>query len=222
MPLLILSCLYSYHMAVQQKQERPFPHATITATACHYPQDIEFRFFLMIAGSFLNVIYFVIFKWTYKLIKETGFPYKMEKWLFPVAQVSVLGLYFATATIDGAGTTAIHGPGAVIYFIVLFICVGYITFILHQVRWWYTPSISIFSMTIKMILFIFILVTAIYCMYLAFTEPSKNDDDPSGVIIEWVLALGSMTWLLTFVLDFKDIFITLRGDFSQTIRIVEQ
>ena len=61
-------------MAVKQKQEKPFPHATITATACHYPQDIEFRFVLLLAGSFLNIVYFVVFKWTKIMIKDTGFP----------------------------------------------------------------------------------------------------------------------------------------------------
>ena len=118
-------------MAVKQKQEKPFPHATITATACHYPQDIEFRFFFLGAGSFINIIYFVIFRWTKLLIKESQFPFTIEEWVFPVAQASIIGFYCAIATIDGKGTTPIHGPGAVIFFIILFICVGYITFVLR-------------------------------------------------------------------------------------------
>ena len=71
LPSLILACLYSYNMAVKQKQEKPFPHATITATACHYPQDIEFRFVLMLAGSFLNLVYFVTFKWTTMIMRDS-------------------------------------------------------------------------------------------------------------------------------------------------------
>ena len=74
-PLFVMACLYSEHMAVKQKQEKPFPAATITATACHYPQDIEFRFVLLAAGSSINLIYFTIFKWIQLLKKETDFPY---------------------------------------------------------------------------------------------------------------------------------------------------
>lgn len=130
-PLLIGACLYSYHMAVKQKQEKPFPSATITATACHYPQDIEFRFFMMAAGGFINLVYFIIFKWLKLLKRETGFPYSTEGWLYYLAQVSVLGFYCAVATIDGRGTTKIHGPGAVFFFIVLLIIVGAVTIVLR-------------------------------------------------------------------------------------------
>ena len=121
-------------MSVKQKQEKPFPHATITATACHYPQDIVFRFIMLASGSFINLMYFVVFKWTCDMIKQTGFPFSIEKWVFPLAQISVVGFYCAIATIDSAGTTSIHAPGAIFYFIVLFIIVGYITFILQQMR----------------------------------------------------------------------------------------
>lgn len=62
-PLLIFACLYSYHMAVSAKQEKPFPHATITNTACHYPQDIVFRWLMLPAGSFIVLLYFVVFRW---------------------------------------------------------------------------------------------------------------------------------------------------------------
>lgn len=68
-PLLVGTCLYSYHMAVSQKQEKPFPAATITATACHYPQDETFRFFMLSAGGFINLIYFTVFRWL-RLVKR--------------------------------------------------------------------------------------------------------------------------------------------------------
>ena len=39
-PLMVLTPCYTYYMAVSQGQEPPYPHATVTSTACHYPQDI--------------------------------------------------------------------------------------------------------------------------------------------------------------------------------------
>lgn len=61
---LFVSPIYTYHMAVSQGQEKPFPSATITSTACHYPQDTLFRFLNLQAGSFLCLLYWLIYRWT--------------------------------------------------------------------------------------------------------------------------------------------------------------
>ena len=47
-PIMTILPLYSYHMAVSHHEEKPFPHATITMTACHYPQDVFFRLGLLL------------------------------------------------------------------------------------------------------------------------------------------------------------------------------
>jgi hypothetical protein len=62
-PIIIVTPFYCYYKAVSQGQEKPFPHATITQTACHYPQDIAFRYFMLIASSILALIFFMMFKW---------------------------------------------------------------------------------------------------------------------------------------------------------------
>lgn len=62
-PFIILTPFYCYYMAVKHKEEKPYPAATITQTACHYPQDIAFRYFMLIASSMLALIFFMIFKW---------------------------------------------------------------------------------------------------------------------------------------------------------------
>ena len=72
-PILISACLYSYHAAVTAKQEPPFPHATITSTACHYPQDIVFRFLMLPAGGFICLIYYVAYRWLKLLQDKTGY-----------------------------------------------------------------------------------------------------------------------------------------------------
>jgi hypothetical protein len=62
-PIIIITPLYCYHMAVSHKQEKPYPAATITQTACHYPQDIVFRYTMLIAASLLALIFFLVFRW---------------------------------------------------------------------------------------------------------------------------------------------------------------
>lgn len=207
------ACLYSYHMAVKLKQEKPFPSATITATACHYPQDIEFRFFMNMSGAFINLIYFTLFRWLKLLKKETGFPYSTEQWLHPWAHLSVLGLYFAVATIDGQGTTSIHGPGAVFFFVSLFIVLGAVTMVLREMKAWCSTVITSLSSSIKTGIFLYLVGVAIYCGVGVAREHEEDHDDPYLVIIEWNLALGGLIWLFFFALDWKNIQVTLKGDF---------
>jgi hypothetical protein len=130
-PLLIFACLYSYHMAVSNKQEKPFPHATITNTACHYPQDIVFRWLMLPAGSFIVLLYFVVFRWLSLEKQRVGFPYGTEEWLYRWAIASVTGFYCAIGTIDSAGYPAIHGIGAVFFFVVLYVVAGSVTIVIR-------------------------------------------------------------------------------------------
>jgi hypothetical protein len=83
-PILIFACVFSYHEAVSKKEEKPFPHATITNTACHYPQDIVFRYLMLPAGGFINLAYFCIFRWLSKESKRIGYPGSIYKWLLPL------------------------------------------------------------------------------------------------------------------------------------------
>jgi hypothetical protein len=44
LPAMILAPAYTYYMAVMKGEEKPFPQATVTSVASHYPQDILFRY----------------------------------------------------------------------------------------------------------------------------------------------------------------------------------
>lgn len=151
-------------MAVSQKQERPYPHATITNTACHYPQDIVFRFLMLPAGSFICLIYFIAFRWLEKIKEITNYPFSVEKWLFKWAVASVIGFYCAIGTIDSAGYPSIHGIGAVFFFVILFLVAGVITFVMRELHNWNTFIIAGRSITIKLIVFGYIVGVAIYCL----------------------------------------------------------
>lgn len=60
---MVITPLYTYHMAVSKKEVPPYPHATITDTATHYPQDIVFRYVMLINSSFLALSFFVVYRW---------------------------------------------------------------------------------------------------------------------------------------------------------------
>jgi len=51
--------------------------------------------------------------------------------MLPLAQASVIGFYFAIATIDEGGVTPIHAPGAGFFFCLLFLVVAVVTYLLR-------------------------------------------------------------------------------------------
>lgn len=62
LPLMIGAPFYTYHMAVTHDHVQPYPHTTVTDTATYYPQDIVFRFIMLISSSFLAFVFFVAFR----------------------------------------------------------------------------------------------------------------------------------------------------------------
>jgi hypothetical protein len=75
------------------------------------------------------------------------------------------------------------------------------------------------SLRTKMLIVGYITSVAVYCLVGGIIENiPHNDDDIYVVIIEWNLTLMGLVWLLSFVLDYKDIFIALRGDPGSTVK----
>ena len=68
--LLVLIPFYTYYIAVYKDGIAPFPHTTVTDTACPYPQNIVFRFGMLTASSFLAIIFFCMFRWFQYLQKK--------------------------------------------------------------------------------------------------------------------------------------------------------
>ena len=98
---------------------------------------------------------------------------------------------------------------------------GATTLVMKDMHDWSSTSFSRTSIWIKIIIFLYILGVALYCAVGALVEETpSNDDDTHLVIIEWNLTIGGMLWLFSFVLDWKDVFVTLRGDFSKTVKMV--
>ena len=92
---------------------------------------------------------------------------------------------------------------------------------MRELHNWNPSMITGRSITIKLLVFGYIVGVAIYCLIGSLRQiiPS-NDDDIYLVIIEWNLTIGGLVWLLTFVVDWKPVFLTLKGDVSKTIKII--
>jgi hypothetical protein len=60
--IILFTPAYTYYMSVTLHQEPPFPHTTVTDTACHYPQAIIFRWTMTPATGFLTFIFYMIFR----------------------------------------------------------------------------------------------------------------------------------------------------------------
>lgn len=134
----------------------------------------------------------------------------------------MIGFYCAIATIDGKGTTSIHGPGAVFFFVFLFIVLGAVTTVLGEMKKWCSTVISSRSNLIKHVLFAYLIGVTIYCLVgLALEKEETNHDDPYLVIIEWNLTLTGLVWLFFFVMDWGNISVVLRGDISDSIKRIE-
>jgi hypothetical protein len=214
-PFIIFACFFCYHMAVSTKQERPFPHSTITHTACHYPQDIVFRLATLPAGSFMFLIYFTIFRYVELQKNKIKFPYGTEQWIYKWAQASVLGFYGAVATIDGAGYPIIHLIGSIFFFLFLYVVAGAMTIVLREMHNWDITVISRSSLLLKRVIVGYITVVAWYCAGSALGESDEDkEDNIYVVIVEWNLAIMGLVWLLTLALDWGNVSVVLKGNFS--------
>lgn len=125
-----------------------------------------------------------------------------------------MGFYCAIGTIDGAGYPSIHGIGAVFFFVVLYVVAGAVTIVLREMHNWDPTALAGRSVWTKILIVGYITLVAGYCGIGGIIENiPHNNDDIYVVIIEWNLTLMGLVWLLSFALDYKDIFIVLRGDF---------
>lgn len=120
-PLLLVIPMITYHIAVSKKEVDPFPFSTITKTACPYPQNILFRFGMLTASSFLSLIFFCIFNWLRYEVDRLKFPEKVQGWMYPVSQFAIFCYCITIGTIDSKSTGNLHGPCAVIFFVILYL-----------------------------------------------------------------------------------------------------
>ena len=216
LPFIILTPFYCYYMAVKHKQEKPYPAATITSTACHYPQDIAFRYYMLIASSMLALIFFLIFKWVKRVAADAGYPKRVSNRLYYLSEFSILLYGITIGTIDEKGTGKLHGPCAVIFFVVLIISIVNITIYLTELRDYDTTTIGLKSLRIKQILSIYLMAVWVYCLYYLILYSSEEEvesiegkGDKYVVIAEWNTVTIGLLWVLTWYLEWDNYYLCL-------------
>ena len=118
--MLILLPFYTYYVAVYKDGIKPFPHTTVTDTACPYPQNIAFRFGMMTAASFLALVFFCIAKWMKYIQIKINYLGKIPNAIYFVSEMAILPYCLTIGTIDSGKTGKIHDVSAVIFFVLLF------------------------------------------------------------------------------------------------------
>ena len=98
---------------------------------------------------------------------------------------------------------------------------GTVSIVVSKMRSWNTGALSKEGTMSKVLVMVFISMVVVYCVVglMLENEDDENDNDIYIVIVEWNLMLGWFVWLLTFVFDWKDVKLTLKGNFGSTVRI---
>lgn len=163
-PLLLFTPMVTYYVAITHKEVPAFPYTTITKTACFYPQNVLFRFAMLTASSFLSLIFFCIFRWLKYQVNRIQFPEKLQGWMYPVSQVGVLAYAITIGTIDSKGTGKLHGPCAVIFFIILYALTVHLTLFMKRMLHWDSSFITRESWWFKKLTCLYLTALWIYCV----------------------------------------------------------
>jgi hypothetical protein len=212
-PFIILTPFYCYYMAVKHDEEKPYPAATITQTACHYPQDIVFRYYMLIASSLLALIFFVIFKWVHQAATQAGYPRGLSSGLYYLAQFSILLYGITIGTIDGKSTGPLHSPCAVVFFVVLIIAIVTITVFLTDLHEYDTRAIGLGSLRLKQLLTVILLAVWAYCLVMLIAvseeEELQGKGDKYVVIVEWFTVTVGLLWVLSWYFEWEHFYLCL-------------
>lgn len=213
MALILVTPMYTYHMAVTKKEQPPFPHATVTNTACHYPQDIFFRLNMTAAGGLLIVLFHSIFKWVQIIANKSNYPGNTYAYMYWPTILGVIGYLIAIGTIDGAGTGDAHTIGAVYFFVMMYFAIANITVVCHKIRQWDTKTMTYCSLFQKVLVASYLSIIWVYCLVglisQALSGSPTNDDDKYIVIVEWNLVFAGLVWVVCFHGDWKNVSIVL-------------
>jgi hypothetical protein len=195
-------------MAVSTGQEKPFPQATITMTAEHFPQVIVFRLNMMFAGGVMLLLWFCIYWWLQKVNKLIGGPITISPIIIWGGQIGTFFFIMAISTIDdGYMNDDLHSTSAVIFFIVWFLTVNYLTYVMRKLKKFDHRFISDISIWSKMLICSAMLACWAIEIYKSFgPQPPPNNlgIDTAVVVVEWVTTLLICLFFWTFHWDFKE------------------
>lgn len=129
------------------------------------------------SGSFLSLIYFVLFKWTSSIKKRIDYPHTTYNYLHYICQASVWGFQIAMGTIDGNGYPDLHTDSAVFFFLMLFILVLTKTIVIRDMYRWDTSFISTRDLWLKMLLGVYVALVWAFTLTGLVLNPQEANDD---------------------------------------------
>lgn len=155
---------------------------------------------MLINSSFLALVFFVVFRWLEFQAIRVRYP-PLPKYQFYLAEASILCYAITIGTIDGKGIGKLHGPCAVIFFVIWLVTVLNMTVYMTKLRDWDSSVMSKKSLRVKQILGIYIGLVWIYCVYEILGELRFYDkkQDIYVVIVEWNSVIINLLWVLTLV-----------------------
>lgn len=120
----------------------------------------------------------------------------------------------AMGTIDGAWYPDLHTISAVFFFLMLFIIVMTKTIVIYDMYQWDTSFMVKRSLIIKVILGVYVAIVWVYTGVSLALHPETDNDDENVyiVILEWNSVYICLLWVLSFVVDWKDLYVSLSED----------
>lgn len=119
---------------------------------------------MLFNSSFLALIFFIVFRWTQAQAKRIGYR-SPPMYQFYLAEGSI-GCYAVTiGTIDELGIGKLHGPCAIIFFVIWLVTIVNMTVWMTKMREWDTSIMSSCSLKIKQLLSLYITALWAWCLY---------------------------------------------------------
>ncbi|EAS00856.3 Frag1/DRAM/Sfk1 family protein (macronuclear) [Tetrahymena thermophila SB210] len=209
-PGIILTCLFTYIMAISKHEEEPFPYCTITATASHFPQSVVFRLNMLFISGVTLFFWFVIYSWLNFISKK----YQCGKVSAKLFQLAGLGSFFfamAVATIDtGKMNQNLHTFVALTFFIIWIAAIPLITYKIYQFKVIYRSIVSPLSWNIKLFSVAAMIITCIVNV-IKYLFPNALYFDPHIDTIEWFVTFSLAIWLFSFSYDWEVFYICMDG-----------
>lgn len=204
-PLMAGLPLYSYHMAVSHHQEKPFPHATITNTACHYPQDVFFRFAMLLINVGIGLLFWAMNKALGAIAEKYQYPRPLSSLYTKVGLLMTFCYALTIGTIDEGKTSHIHDLNAVVFFVLLFVMVNDVTLVCYRLRQWDVRAIHPASWFCKLSATLALTGTWVAQLLLILTNHGSSNDHV--VVVEWVSNYTAVFWLASFFWEFTDVYL---------------
>lgn len=183
-------------LAVYLGHDKPFPAATISMTAGHYPEYVIFRISMQCSATLIIMTWFLHYFWMRTKVPHAG-RYLPEVFLV-CGTLGAIGLMGASATIDtGVYKNKIHVICAVVFFLMTIWACIYNTLIC-LVIWRTKGTMSQLNVTLKTIVSFSLFVWMMLALFL------KHQPKNFTVVAEYSMTYLILAYVALIGHDLKD------------------